>query len=124
MEEELVGLDEEEYQEFMESYGIKESGLHQIIRTGFKSLGLISYFTAGVKEVRAWTINVGDKAPQAAGVIHTDFERGFIRAEVISFDNYVKHGSEAKCRSEGVLRVEGKEYVMNDGDVTHFLFNV
>ena len=124
MEEELVGLDEEEYQEFMESYGIKESGLHQIIRTGFKSLGLISYFTAGVKEVRAWTINVGDKAPQAAGVIHTDFERGFIRAEVISFENYVKHGSEAKCRSEGVLRVEGKEYVMNDGDVTHFLFNV
>lgn len=124
MEEELVGLDDEEYQEFMESYGIKESGLHQIIRTGFHSLGLISYFTAGVKEVRAWTINVGDKAPQAAGVIHTDFERGFIRAEVISYDNYVKHGSEAKCRSEGVLRVEGKEYVMNDGDVVHFLFNV
>ncbi|MCJ2164835.1 MULTISPECIES: redox-regulated ATPase YchF [unclassified Pseudodesulfovibrio] len=124
MEEELVGLDEEEYQEFMESYGIKESGLHQIIRTGFNSLGLISYFTAGVKEVRAWTINVGDKAPQAAGVIHTDFERGFIRAEVISYDNYVKYGSEAKCRSEGVLRVEGKEYVMHDGDVTHFLFNV
>jgi GTP-binding protein YchF len=124
MEEELVGLDDDEYQEFMESYGIKESGLHQIIRTSFKSLGLISYFTAGEKEVRAWTINVGDKAPQAAGVIHTDFERGFIRAEVISYDHYVQHRSEAKCRSEGVLRVEGKDYTMHDGDVVHFLFNV
>lgn len=124
MEEELVGLEDEEAQEFLESYGIEESGLHQIIRTGFKSLGLISYFTAGVKEVRAWTIHEGDKAPQAAGVIHTDFERGFIRAEVIGYDHYVEHGSESKCRSEGVLRVEGKEYVMKDGDVTHFLFNV
>ncbi len=124
MEEELVGLDDEEQEEFLESYGIEESGLHQIIRTGFKSLGLISYFTAGVKEVRAWTIHDGDKAPQAAGVIHTDFERGFIRAEIVGYDEYVKHGSEAKCRSEGVLRVEGKEYVMKDGDVTHFLFNV
>ncbi|BCS88281.1 redox-regulated ATPase YchF [Pseudodesulfovibrio sediminis] len=124
MEEELVGLDEEEQKEFLESYGIEESGLHQIIRTGFHSLGLISYFTAGVKEVRAWTIHDGDKAPQAAGVIHTDFERGFIRAEVISYDNYVKFGSESKCRSEGVLKVEGKDYVMKDGDVVHFLFNV
>lgn len=124
MEEELVGLDEEDYQEFLASYGIEESGLHQIIRTGFHSLGLISYFTAGVKEVRAWTIHDGDKAPQAAGVIHTDFERGFIRAEIINYDLFVKNGSEAKCRSEGVLRVEGKDYVMKDGDVTHFLFNV
>ncbi|CCH49974.1 redox-regulated ATPase YchF [Pseudodesulfovibrio piezophilus] len=124
MEEELVGLEDEEYMEFMESYGIEESGLDQIIRTGFKSLGLISYFTAGVKEVRAWTIHDGDKAPQAAGVIHTDFERGFIRAEVIGYDHYVEHGSEAKCRSVGVLRVEGKEYIMKDGDVVHFLFNV
>jgi len=124
MEEELVGLDEEEYQEFLESYGIEESGLHQIIRTSFKSLGLISYFTAGVKEVRAWTINDGDKAPQAAGVIHTDFEHGFIRAEIVGYDQYVEHGSESKCRSEGVLRVEGKDYIMKDGDVTHFLFNV
>jgi len=124
MEEELVGLEEEEAQEFLESYGIGESGLHQIIRTGFKSLGLISYFTAGVKEVRAWTIHDGDKAPRAAGVIHTDFERGFIRAEVVGYDDYVTHGSESKCRSEGVLRVEGKDYVMKDGDVTHFLFNV
>ncbi|WP_319542001.1 redox-regulated ATPase YchF [uncultured Pseudodesulfovibrio sp.] len=124
MEEELVGLEDEDYQEFLESYGIEESGLHQIIRTGFHSLGLISYFTAGVKEVRAWTIHDGDKAPQAAGVIHTDFERGFIRAEIISYDHFVQYGSEAKCRGEGVLRVEGKEYVMKDGDVTHFLFNV
>jgi len=124
MEEELVGLEDDEAQEFLESYGIEESGLHQIIRTGFHSLGLISYFTAGVKEVRAWTIHDGDKAPQAAGVIHTDFERGFIRAEIVGYDQYVKHGSEAKCRSEGVLRVEGKDYIMKDGDVTHFLFNV
>ncbi|MGE4423665.1 MAG: redox-regulated ATPase YchF [Pseudodesulfovibrio sp.] len=124
MEEELVGLEDEDYREFLESYGITESGLDQIIHTGFHTLGLISYFTAGEKEVRAWTIHNGDKAPRAAGVIHTDFERGFIRAEVISYDNFVKHGSEAKCRSEGVLRVEGKEYVMKDGDVVHFLFNV
>lgn len=124
MEEELLGLDDEEAQEFLESFGIEESGLHQIIRTGFQSLGLISYFTAGVKEVRAWTIRKGDKAPQAAGVIHTDFERGFIRAEIVGYDKYVEHGSEAKCRAEGVLRVEGKEYIMQDGDVTHFLFNV
>lgn len=124
MEEELVGLEDEEYREFLDSYGVTESGLDQIIRTGFHTLGLISYFTAGEKEVRAWTIHNGDKAPRAAGVIHTDFERGFIRAEVISYDNFVKHGSEAKCRSEGVLRVEGKEYVMKDGDVVHFLFNV
>ncbi len=124
MEEELVGLDDEECREFLDFYGIAESGLHQIIRTGFHSLGLISYFTAGVKEVRAWTIRMGDKAPQAAGVIHTDFERGFIRAEVIDYDRYVEHGSEAKCRSEGALRVEGKEYLMQDGDVVHFLFNV
>jgi hypothetical protein len=124
MEEELVGLEDEDYREFLESYGITESGLDQIIRTGFHSLGLISYFTAGEKEVRAWTIHNGDKAPRAAGVIHTDFERGFIRAEVIAYDNFVKFGSEAKCRSEGVLRVEGKEYVMKDGDVVHFLFNV
>ncbi|MGL1861327.1 MAG: redox-regulated ATPase YchF [Pseudodesulfovibrio sp.] len=124
MEEDLVGLEDDEYQEFLDSYGVEESGLHQIIRTGFKSLGLISYFTAGVKEVRAWTIHEGDKAPQAAGVIHTDFERGFIRAEIVGYDQYVELGSEAKCRSEGVLRVEGKEYIMKDGDVTHFLFNV
>lgn len=124
MEEELVGLEDEEYEEFLESYGVTEAGLDKIIRTGFHTLGLVSYFTAGEKEVRAWTIHDGDKAPQAAGVIHTDFERGFIRAEVISYEDYVRCGSEAKCRSEGVLRVEGKEYVVKDGDVVHFLFNV
>jgi hypothetical protein len=124
MEEDLAGLEEDECQEFMESYGIGESGLDQIIRNGFRCLGLISYFTAGVKEVRAWTINDGDKAPRAAAAIHTDFERGFIRAEVIGYDQFVEHGSEAKCRAAGALRVEGKEYVVRDGDVVHFLFNV
>lgn len=124
MEEELVGLEDDEYEEFLESYGVTEAGLDKIIRTGFHTLGLISYFTAGVKEVRAWTIHDGDKAPQAAGVIHTDFERGFIRAEVISYDDYIRCGSEAKCKAEGVMRVEGKEYVVKDGDVVHFLFNV
>lgn len=124
MEEELVGLEEDEYQEFLESYGITESGLDKIIRTSFHTLGLISYFTAGKIEVRAWTIKEGDKAPRAAAAIHTDFEKGFIRAEVIAYDDYITHGSEAACRTAGVLRSEGKEYVVKDGDVIHFLFNV
>ncbi|HKJ81727.1 MAG TPA: redox-regulated ATPase YchF [Ignavibacteriaceae bacterium] len=124
VEEELVGLEESEREEFLDSYGVKESGLEKIIRTGFHTLGLNSYFTAGPKEVRAWTIHKGWKAPLAAGVIHTDFEKGFIRAEVISYDDYVKHGSEAACRTAGVLRIEGKDYIVKDGDVMHFLFNV
>lgn len=124
VEEELVGLSEDERHEFLHHYGIDESGLEQIIRTGFHTLGLISYFTAGPKEVRAWTIHNGWKAPQAAGVIHTDFEKGFIRAEVIGYDDYVKYKTEAACKSAGVLRVEGKEYTVKDGDVMHFLFNV
>jgi GTP-binding protein YchF len=124
IEEELQGLAEAEAQEMLSSYGIQESSLVQVIRAGYESLGLASYFTAGPKEVRAWTINRGSKAPQAAGVIHTDFERGFIRAEVISYDDYVRLGSEAAARSAGVLRVEGREYVVKDGDVMHFLFNV
>ncbi|SKA77322.1 redox-regulated ATPase YchF [Desulfobaculum bizertense] len=124
MEEELIGLEDEEYTEFLESYGVTESGLDLIIRTGFSTLGLICYFTAGVQEVRAWTIHDGDTAPQAAGVIHTDFERGFIRAEVIAYNDYVENGSESACRSKGVLRVEGKDYIVKDGDVMHFLFNV
>ncbi|MBG3878995.1 redox-regulated ATPase YchF [Desulfovibrio oxamicus] len=124
IEEELQGLSDEEQAEMLASYGIKESGLVSIIRTGYHTLGLASYFTVGEKEVRAWTIQQGWKAPACAGVIHTDFERGFIRAEVIGYDDYVKHGTEAACRSAGVLRVEGKEYVMKDGDVVHFLFNV
>ena len=124
LEEELQGLSAEEQAEMLSSYGINESGLVRIIRTGYHTLGLCSYFTAGPDEVRAWTIHAGWKAPQAAGVIHTDFERGFIRAEVISYDDYMSHESEAACRADGVLRVEGKDYVVQDGDVMHFLFNV
>ncbi len=124
VEEELVGMSDEEYLEFLTSFGVKESGLAQVIRTGYASLGLISFFTAGEKEVRAWTVLQGWKAPQAAGVIHTDFERGFIRAEVIAYKDYVACGTEAACRSKGLLRVEGKEYEVKDGDVMHFLFNV
>ena len=124
LEEELQGLPEEEQAELLASYGIEQSGLVRIIRTGYATLGLCSYFTAGPDEVRAWTIRQGWKAPQAAGVIHTDFERGFIRAEVISYDAYMSHESEAACRAAGVLRVEGKDYVVQDGDVMHFLFNV
>ena len=124
VEEELVGLEDEEREEFLASYGVKESGLEKIIRTGFHTLGLISYFTAGPKEVRAWTIHRGWKAPQAAGVIHTDFEKGFIRAEVIGYNDYITYKSESACKSAGVMRVEGKDYVVHDGDVMHFLFNV
>ena len=124
LEEELQGLPDDEQAEMLSSYGIDESGLVRIIRTGYDTLGLCSYFTAGPDEVRAWTIRKGWKAPQAAGVIHTDFERGFIRAEVISYDDYMSHESEAACRADGVLRVEGKESVVQDGDVMHFLFNV
>ncbi len=124
VEEELVGIEGEERQEFLHSYGIDEGGLEQIIKIGFNTLGLISYFTAGPKEVKAWTIHKGWKAPKAASVIHTDFEKGFIRAEVISYEDYIKHRSEAACRSVGALRIEGKEYVVQDGDVMHFLFNV
>ncbi|WP_243360073.1 redox-regulated ATPase YchF [Fundidesulfovibrio terrae] len=124
MEEEMATLADEERLEFLESYGVDSSGLDQVIRTGYAVLGLISYFTVGPKEVRAWTIENGWKAPKAASVIHTDFERGFIRAEVISYQDYVTHASEAACRAAGVLRQEGKEYVFKDGDVVHFLFNV
>ena len=124
LEEELQGLSDADQQDMLSSYGIKESGLVRVIHAGYAALGLISYFTAGEKENRAWTIGRGWKAPQAAGVIHTDFERGFIRAEVISFDDYMKHKTEAACRTAGVLRTEGKEYVVQDGDVMHFLFNV
>ncbi len=124
VEEELQSLDEADQAEMLESYGIKESGLLRVIHTCYKTLGLASYFTAGPKEVRAWTFIQGQKAPQCAGIIHTDFERGFIRAEVISVDDYKKHGSEAACRASGTLRTEGKEYIVQDGDVMHFLFNV
>jgi ribosome-binding ATPase YchF (GTP1/OBG family) len=124
IEEELQGLTDEERKEILASYGIADNSLAQVIRAGYRALALSSYFTAGEKEVRAWTIPVGCKAPQAAGVIHSDFERGFIRAEVLSFDDYARLGSEAAARAAGVLRVEGRDYTVRDGDVMHFLFNV
>ncbi len=116
--------DEEEKKMFLEEYGLAESGLDRLIRASYELLNLITYFTAGEKEVRAWTIVKGWKAPQAAGVIHSDFERGFIRAEVISFDNYENYKSEAAVKEAGKLAVEGKEYIVKDGDVMHFRFNV
>ncbi|MGN6166242.1 MAG: redox-regulated ATPase YchF [Flavisolibacter sp.] len=109
---------------FMEEYGMKEPALDRLIHSAYKLLTLQTYFTAGVQEVRAWTIHEGWKAPQAAGVIHTDFEKGFIKAEVISYDDFVKYGSEAAAREVGRLRIEGKEYVVKDGDIMHFRFNV
>jgi GTP-binding protein YchF len=109
---------------FLEEYKLTEPGLNRLIRSAYKLLDLITYFTAGVQEVRAWTIHTGWKAPQAASVIHTDFEKGFIKAEVIAYDDFVKNGSEAACREVGKLRIEGKEYVVKDGDIMHFRFNV
>jgi len=114
----------EDRQLFMEEYKMKEPALDRLIHSAYKLLNLYTYFTAGVQEVRAWTIHEGWKAPQAAGVIHTDFEKGFIKAEVISYDDFVKYGSEAAARDAGRLRIEGKEYVVKDGDVMHFRFNV
>jgi GTP-binding protein YchF len=115
---------EEDRRVFLEEYGLKESGLNRLIRAAYNLLSLITYFTAGEKEVRAWTIHKGWKAPAAAGVIHTDFEKGFIRAEVIKIPDYQKYKSEAGCREAGKLAVEGKDYVVEDGDVMHFRFNV
>ncbi len=124
VEEELVGLEEEEAKEFLESLGVEESGLEQIIRKGFEKLGLMSYFTAGVKEVRSWTIKQNTTAPKAAAVIHNDFEKGFIRAEVISYEDFIKYGGEAGAKEAGKMRLEGKDYIVQDGDVMHFRFNV
>ncbi|MBC7650665.1 MAG: redox-regulated ATPase YchF [Deinococcales bacterium] len=115
---------EEDKQMFMEEYNMTEPALNRLIQSTYKLLQLETYFTAGVQEVRAWTIHHGWKAPQAASVIHTDFEKGFIKAEVIAYDDYVKYGSEAACRDNGRLRIEGKEYIVKDGDVMHFRFNV
>ena len=115
---------EEDRQMFMEEFGMKEPALHRLIQSAYKLLELDTYFTAGVQEVRAWTIHKGWKAPQAAGVIHTDFEKGFIKAEVISYDDFVQYKSEAACREVGKLRIEGKEYIVKDGDIMHFRFNV
>ncbi|MCC9043952.1 redox-regulated ATPase YchF [Myroides sp. M-43] len=114
----------EERQMFLEDLGLDEPGVSKLIRSAYTLLDLQTYFTAGVKEVRAWTIKVGDTAPQAAGVIHSDFEKGFIRAEVIGYEDYVTYGSESKVKEAGKLRVEGKEYIVKDGDVMHFRFNV
>ena len=124
IEEELIGLDEEEAKEFLSSLGVEESGLEQIIQKGFDKLGLMSYFTAGVKEVRAWTIRKNTTAPKAAAVIHNDFEKGFIRAEVIAYEDFVACGGEAKAKEAGKMRLEGKEYIVQDGDIMHFRFNV
>lgn len=124
MEEELSELEPKEKIEFLEEYGIKESGLDQLIRATYALLGLETYFTCGPKEVRAWTFRKGMKAPACAGIIHSDFERGFIRAEVISYQDLISCGSEAKVKEEGKLRVEGKNYEMKDGDICHFRFNV
>jgi GTP-binding protein YchF len=114
----------EERQMFLEDLGLTEAGSAKMIRAAYSLLDLQTYFTAGVKEVRAWTIKIGSTAPQAAGVIHTDFEKGFIRAEVISYDDYISYGSEAKVKEAGKMRVEGKDYIVKDGDVMHFRFNV
>ena len=124
IEGELAELDAEEAMEFLRDYGLEEPGLNRLIRKGYKALGLITFLTAGEKEVRAWTVREGNRAPQAAGEIHTDFERGFIRAEVIDWDKLVQAGGNVGARSKGWLRTEGKEYVVKDGDVMNFLFNV
>lgn len=124
IEAELAVMDPEDKAEFLTELGLEHSGLDEIIRTGYHILGLRTYFTAGVKEVRAWTFHAGWKAPACAGVIHTDFEKGFIRAETLGWDDYVRHGSWNAAKEAGVLRTEGKEYVVQDGDIMHFLFNV
>jgi len=124
IEAEIADLADEDKEVFLADMGMDEPGLNRVIRAGFKLLGLQTYFTAGVKEVRAWTIHIGDTAPQAAGVIHTDFERGFIRAQTISFDDYVAYKGEQGAKEAGKMRAEGKEYVVHDGDVMNFLFNV
>jgi len=124
MESEIAELSDEDKKEFLAEMGLQEPGLNRLINATYKLLGLQTYFTAGVQEVRAWTIHVGDTAPQAAGVIHNDFERGFIRAEVIAYDDFVACGGEAGAKEKGKMRVEGKDYVVQDGDVMHFRFNV
>ncbi|OOM13521.1 redox-regulated ATPase YchF [Clostridium saccharobutylicum] len=124
IEEELSGLEDDEKAEMLKEYGLDESGLDQLVETSYKLLGLMSFLTAGVQEVRAWTIKRGTKAPAAAGKIHTDIERGFIRAEVVGYNDLVECGSEAAAKEKGKFRLEGKEYVMEDGDVVNFRFNV
>ena len=124
LEEDLSGLEDAEKKEMLSEYGLEESGLDKLIQASYKLLGLMSFLTAGVQEVRAWTIKEGTKAAQAAGKIHSDIERGFIRAEVVGYDDLINCGSEAKAKEKGLFRLEGKEYVMKDGDVVNFRFNV
>ncbi len=124
IESEIADLDDEEKKLFLSDMGMQEPGLNRLIRAGFQLLGLQTYFTAGVKEVRAWTVRIGATAPQAAGVIHTDFEKGFIRAEVIAYDDYVACKGEQGAKEKGKMRLEGKDYIVKDGDVMHFRFNV
>ena len=124
IESEIADLEDADKEAFLTDMGMQEPGLNRLIRAAFSLLGLQTYFTAGVKEVRAWTIHTGDTAPQAAGVIHTDFERGFIRAQTISFDDFISHKGEQGAKEAGKMRAEGKEYVVKDGDVLNFLFNV
>ena len=124
IEAEIIELDAEEAQEFLADIGLEEPGLNRVIHSGYQLLDLQTYFTAGPQEVRAWTIRSGFTAPKAAGVIHTDFEKGFIRAEVVGFDDYVNNNGEQGAKDAGRWRLEGKEYVMVEGDVVHFRFNV
>ncbi|WP_044407755.1 redox-regulated ATPase YchF [Thiomicrospira microaerophila] len=124
IESEIAELDDEDKLDFLQGMGLEEPGLNRVIRAGYSLLGLQTYFTAGVQEVRAWTVKVGATAPQAAGVIHTDFEKGFIRAEVTAYEDYVKYNGEQGAKEVGKLRLEGKEYIVQDGDVMHFRFNV
>ncbi|MCS7195643.1 MAG: redox-regulated ATPase YchF [Aquificaceae bacterium] len=124
LEEELIGLEGEEKEELLRSYGLKEPGLNKLIREAYRLLELITFFTAGEKETRAWTLKKGTRAPQAAGKIHSDFERGFIAAEVINYEDYIKVGSMAKAKELGLVRLEGKEYEVRDGDIVYFRFNV
>ena len=124
IEEEISELDDEERQMFLDDLGLKESGLEKLIRASYHLLGLMSFLTSGEDETRAWTIKQGTKAPQAAGKIHTDFERGFIKAEVVNYKDLLENGSLAAAREKGLVRMEGKEYVVQDGDVILFRFNV
>lgn len=124
IEAEISELDAEDKKEFLQDLGMEEPGLDRVIRAGYDLLGLQTYFTAGVKEVRAWTVKIGATAPQGAGVIHTDFEKGFIRAEVTAYDDFIGHGGENGAKEAGKWRLEGKDYILNDGDVVHFRFNV
>ena len=124
IEAELADLDDEDKLAFLADLGLEEPGLNRLIRAGYDLLGLQTYFTAGVKEVRAWTIHKGDTAPKAAGVIHTDFERGFIRAQTIAFDDFIQYKGEQGAKEAGKMRAEGKDYIVQDGDVLNFLFNV